>query len=191
VTKECSQYNGQAGSFCTITSSNVEAIAVGSRVVYLQPGGPASLDSDIVVVVGPGNYALAHVTLDFATATGEVRIWGGTGQFTSFHAKVAVSALGGPNWAWDGKYHFGPDEDWGAVPTSCSAGVHPNARDDGPCSARGVRDASDPLLRRSRGRTWAAEQTRTEQRLGVSTLRRLGDGATLELCDERRRSVWP
>lgn len=112
VTKECSQYTGLADSCCTITSSNVEAIAVGSRLVYLQPAGPASLDSDIVVVVGPGNYALAHVTLDFATATGEVRIWGGTGQFTSFHAKVAVSALGGPNWAWDGKYRFGRDDDW-------------------------------------------------------------------------------
>jgi hypothetical protein len=111
VTKECSQYTGLADSFCTITSSNVAAIPFGSRVVYLQGAGPASLDSDIVVVVGLGNYALGHVTLDFATGTGEVTISGGTRQFTSFHARVAVSALGGPNWAWDGTYRFGRGDD--------------------------------------------------------------------------------
>jgi hypothetical protein len=110
VTKECSQYTGLADAFCTITSSNVEAITVGSRVVYLQPAGPASLDSDIILVAGPGNYALGHVTLDFATATGEVRFSGGGGELDSFHAKVAVSALGGPNWAWEGKYRFGRHE---------------------------------------------------------------------------------
>ena len=111
LTKECSEYTGLADSFCTITSSNVKAIKVGSRVVYLQAAGPTSLDSDIVLVVGPGNYALGHVTLDFATGTGEVRIWGGVGHFSCFHAKAAVSPLGGPNWAWDGKYRFGRDDD--------------------------------------------------------------------------------
>jgi hypothetical protein len=55
--------------------------------------------------------ATTHVTLDFSTGTGEVRIWGGIGRFTSFHAKAAVSALGGPDWAWDGKYRFGRRED--------------------------------------------------------------------------------
>src|SRR5256885_5951426 len=34
VTKNCSHYTGAAGSFCTITSSNLNAIKVGSRVVY-------------------------------------------------------------------------------------------------------------------------------------------------------------
>jgi hypothetical protein len=111
VTKECSEYTGLADSFCTITSSNVKAITVGSRVVYLQAAGDTSLDSDIVLVVGPGNYALGHVTLDFATGTGEVRIWGGRGQFKLFHARADVSYLGGPNWAWDGKYRFGRHED--------------------------------------------------------------------------------
>src|SRR5205809_814675 len=33
VTKECSRYDGTAGSFCTITSSNIPQIMVGSRVV--------------------------------------------------------------------------------------------------------------------------------------------------------------
>lgn len=111
LTKECAEYHGKAGQFCTITSSNLDAIKPGSKVFYLQDADPASLDSDIVLVVGPGNYALGHVTLDFATRTGEVRFSGGTRQFTSFHAKVAVSAEDGTSWAWDGEYHFGPADD--------------------------------------------------------------------------------
>lgn len=107
LTKECSQYTGLADSFCTITSSNVKAITLGSRVVYLQAAGATSLDSDIVLVVGPGKFALGHVALDFATGKGEVTIWGGIGPLSSFHAKAAVSALGGPDWAWSGKYRFG------------------------------------------------------------------------------------
>jgi len=34
VTKECSEYTGHAGSFCTVTSSNLKAIDVGSKVIY-------------------------------------------------------------------------------------------------------------------------------------------------------------
>ncbi len=106
MTKECSEFTGLADSFCTITSSSLPAITVGSRVVYLQAAGATSLDSDIVLVVGPGNYALGHVTLDLATGLGEVTLSGGTGKFASFNAKVIVSHVSGPNWAWDGKYRF-------------------------------------------------------------------------------------
>ena len=108
--KECSHYTGLADSFCTITASNLELIEVGSRVVYLQAPGTTSLDSDIVLVVGPGNYALGHVTLDLATGQGEVSLSGGAGQFKSFHAKARVSPPGGVNgadWTWDGRYSFG------------------------------------------------------------------------------------
>ena len=107
--KECSEYTGLADSFCTITASNVKAIKVGSRVVYLQAPGTTSLDSDIVLVVGPGSYALGHVRLDLATGQGEVWLSGGAGPFASFHAKAHVSPPGGVNgtdWAWDGSYRF-------------------------------------------------------------------------------------
>ena len=113
VTKECSEYTGLADSFCTITSSSLPAIKAGSRVVYLQAPGQTSLDSDVVLVVGPGNYALGHVTLDLATGLGEVTLSGGAGQFASFQAKVRVTPPGGANgadWAWDGKYRFGPHD---------------------------------------------------------------------------------
>jgi hypothetical protein len=111
VTKECSQFTGLADSFCTITSSNLDAIRAGSRVVYLQAAAATSLDSDVVLVVEPGNYALGHVTLDFTTGLGQVTFSGGAGQFSSFHAKVNVSHLDGNNWAWDGKYRFGEHDD--------------------------------------------------------------------------------
>jgi len=109
LTKECSEYNGNADSFCTIRTSNLPAITAGSRVVYLQAAGATSLDSDIVLVVGPGNYALGHVVLDLTTGLGEVTLSGGAGEFRSFHATVRVTPPGGANgadWAWDGKYRF-------------------------------------------------------------------------------------
>ena len=49
VTKNCTENTGQPGSFCTITSSNVKAIEVGSRIVYLKAAGATVLDSDIVL----------------------------------------------------------------------------------------------------------------------------------------------
>ena len=57
VTKECSGYTGGAGSFCKITSSNVKAIEVDSRILYLQPGQLFTpVGSDVVLdLPGPGN----------------------------------------------------------------------------------------------------------------------------------------
>src|SRR2546422_926439 len=49
LTKECSTYLGRAGDFCTIASSNLRAIKVGSRVVYQQAAGPPSLNSDVIL----------------------------------------------------------------------------------------------------------------------------------------------
>jgi hypothetical protein len=105
VTKECSAYTGQADDHCTITSSNLTWIKPGSRVVYLQAAVGTSLDSDIVLVVGPGSYALGHVRVDLATGVGSLRLSGGAGKFRSLHAKAAVTPLGGGSFAWDGRYH--------------------------------------------------------------------------------------
>jgi hypothetical protein len=107
VTKECSENTGLADTWCTITSSNLDAITPGSRVVYLQANDAAgNLDSDIVLVVGPGNVALGHCIVSAANVGG-CTFSGGTGRFTHFHASVVLSSLGGPNFAWDGWYRFG------------------------------------------------------------------------------------
>ena len=114
MTKECSQNAGLAGQFCTITSSNVDAIEVGSRVIYLTARGPAGLDSDVILEPpGPGNNrAFGHCTL-----IGPVRLCtfsGGTGKFTHFQATAVVSlplgGPGGPNFSWTGTYSFSPQD---------------------------------------------------------------------------------
>jgi hypothetical protein len=114
VTKECSAYTGAAGEFCTITSSNLAAIEVGSKVFYdLAAGIPAGvLDSDVVLDAGTGNRAVGHCTLDFATGLGLCTFSDGTGQFAGFQARVDVSPpTDGLNWHWDGTYSFSPEPD--------------------------------------------------------------------------------
>jgi hypothetical protein len=113
VTKECSQYTRLAGGFCTITSSNLEAIEVGTRVVYTLASGPTVLNSDFVLdPPGPGHsVAFGHVVLDLASGQGVITISGGTGKFRWFHASIVVSRLVRPNWAWDGTYSFSHDDD--------------------------------------------------------------------------------
>jgi hypothetical protein len=106
VTKECSEYNGSAGSFCTITSSNIKAIKPGMRVVYRQPLGDGVLDSDIVLSSRRGPAAFGHVVLDLATAQGRVTFSGGTGKFRGFHAEAVVSLDASGVWHWDGSYSF-------------------------------------------------------------------------------------
>ena len=110
LTKDCTAYTGQAGDSCTITSSSLNAIMIGSTVVYTEEADFAtmSLNTDIVIN-GPGaNTAVGHVTLNLATGVGAVTISGGTGVFSSLHASGVVSPLGGPNFGWTGTYSFSP-----------------------------------------------------------------------------------
>jgi hypothetical protein len=108
VTKECSEYTGQAGSFCTITSSNLGRILVGATVTYDQAAGiPAfGLDSNVVLDAGNGNRAMGRCTLDATTGKGLCTFADGMGRFAGFKARVNVSYLGGFDWAWDGTYSF-------------------------------------------------------------------------------------
>ena len=112
VTKECSKYGGVAGSFCTITTSNLNAIKPGSRVVYASAAGdptPGFLNTDLVLD-GPGNNsAYGHVVLNLSTRTGVVTFTGGTGEFTHFRTgAIAVACPVFPDCSWDGPYSFSP-----------------------------------------------------------------------------------
>jgi hypothetical protein len=108
ITKECSEYTGQAGSFCTFVSSNIRAIPAGARIYYASAAGPTSLDTDVTIVAGPGNIATGHCTLDFLALPGRCTFSGGTGQFTHFQAWAAVSVDGSDLWHWDGAFSFSP-----------------------------------------------------------------------------------
>jgi len=108
MTKECSEYTGQAGSFCTFTSSNIKAIDPGDRIVYARAAGLVSLDTDVVVVAGPGNVAAGHCARVTASRPGRCTCSGGTGKCTPFHARAAVSVDATGLWHWDGTYVFSP-----------------------------------------------------------------------------------
>jgi hypothetical protein len=112
VTKECSDYHGVPGEFCTITTSTVKAIEPGSRVIYAQAATAAGVDSDVVLdTPGPGNnQAFGHCKLASATGRGLCTFDGGTGKFTGFHASADVSYLGGFDWLWDGTFSFNPQD---------------------------------------------------------------------------------
>jgi len=114
VMKECSQYNGTAGSFCTITSSNLTEILIGSRVYYDQAAGIPTglLDSNVVLDAGNGDRAVGRCTLDLETLLGLCTFSDGTGRFSGFQARVEVSYLGtDSDFAWDGTYSFTPRAD--------------------------------------------------------------------------------
>jgi hypothetical protein len=107
LTKECSEYTGEAGSFCTITSSDLDAIPVGSKVVYTEAVTAAGgLDTDIVVNTPNGDTAYGHVMLDGATQTGTVTLAGGTGQLADLAADLVVAPLSEPSYSWDGTYSY-------------------------------------------------------------------------------------
>ena len=112
VTKECNEYSGAAGGFCTITSSNLARIKVGSRVYYDQPVGipEGMLDSNVVLDAGNGNKAVGRCTLDFETGLGLCTFSDGLGRFAGFNARVQVTgpAVEGEEWRWDGTYSFSP-----------------------------------------------------------------------------------
>ena len=103
--KECSAYTGQAGSFCTIVSSDFAGIPIGSKVVYQEAATAAGgLDSDIVVETPDGGAVNGHVVLDGATQTGTVTLRGGSGELAALSADLAVAPLAAPSYSWDGAY---------------------------------------------------------------------------------------
>jgi hypothetical protein len=106
VTKECSGYKGLAGDVCTITSSNVEEIEAGAKVIYAEAAGEGTLDTDVVLDGGSGNTAKGHVVLDLEANKGTATFSGGTGKFVGFEAHADVTADSEGLWHWEGTYSF-------------------------------------------------------------------------------------
>jgi hypothetical protein len=106
VTKECSEYRGRAGDFCTITSSNLEEIEAGAKVIYAEAAGKGTLDTDVVLDAGSGNTAEGHVVLDLEANKGTATFSGGTGKFVGFEAHADVTADADGLWHWSGTYSF-------------------------------------------------------------------------------------
>jgi hypothetical protein len=114
LTKGCSAYTGLAGSFCTVTSSNIAAIPVGSKVFYDQAAGtPAGLlDSNVVLDAGDSNRAVGRCTLDLSTNLGLCTFSDGTGDLAGFQARLDVDCRAGSDRCTvDGSYSFTRDRD--------------------------------------------------------------------------------
>ena len=95
VTKECSQYFGQAGQFCTITGSNLNAIDAGMKVIYILPAGATGVNSRPRPRRSGQQRRLRsrrpRVSRPLAVS---VTFSGGTGRFSGFHASVVVTYNG-------------------------------------------------------------------------------------------------
>jgi hypothetical protein len=106
VEKECSQYTGKPGSFCTITSSNFKLIAVRSKIVYAT-ADPRETD---LTVYSKGAKAFGHVIVNPKTGIGKVTFSRGTGPLKRFKANLVVRPIGNPAktlyWRWDGRYSY-------------------------------------------------------------------------------------
>jgi hypothetical protein len=113
LTKACPTYTGLAGDHCTVIASDLKAIELGTRFVYLEAVDVNGvLDSDIELdTPGSGNNkAFGHCKL-----VGEIGLCtfsGGTGKFTHFQGSAAVScpAAAAPNCTVEGTYSFRPGE---------------------------------------------------------------------------------
>ena len=111
VTKDCPEYTGLAGDHCTIASSDVGEIAVGSKIYYDQAAGIPTglLDSNVVLDAGSGDKAVGRCTLDFSTSLGLCTFSNGMGRLDGFTAEVRVSHVRDTLWALDGTYRFSPE----------------------------------------------------------------------------------
>jgi hypothetical protein len=117
VTKNCTYNLGAAGAYCTITDSNLPEIEAGSRVFYTQAvvdpttpeGSVIGLDSNAVLYVGTGNWAIGRCTLDSTGNLGLCTFSDGIGRLAGFRAHVDVSSTDDVKYYWNGTYSFTPD----------------------------------------------------------------------------------
>jgi len=112
LVKECHEYFGNAGDWCTITVSNIKQIPIGSRFLYSQAAGiPADLlDSNVVLDAGNENRAVGRCTLDIPTQIGLCTFSDGLGQLAGFQARIDVSCPGdGIVCSLEGTYSFNRD----------------------------------------------------------------------------------
>ena len=106
ITKECSQFTGDTPSFCTITGSDLDAIPVGTKVMYWGPvlTDPNFMSSRAVLRAGHGNRAFGYCQTIADPYHGTCTFWKGTGTlsrgstpaWTSRTSRVPTSTGTGP-----------------------------------------------------------------------------------------------
>jgi hypothetical protein len=109
ITKLCPTYTGAAADHCSIATSNVSELPAGTTVYYDQALGiPAgNLDSNVMLYVSSGNWAVGRCTVEGATGHGLCTVSDGVGSLAGFGARVDVVI--DPKTLityWDGTYSF-------------------------------------------------------------------------------------
>jgi hypothetical protein len=110
LVKDCSTYNGDNPSLCTISASDLRAIPVGTKVWYRGPVLTNSyfLSSNVTLEEVDGSAATGYCIFDAraSESTGLCTFWAGTGALTGFTAilHVTIDDLG--EWHLDGDYYF-------------------------------------------------------------------------------------
>ncbi|MDX6707031.1 MAG: hypothetical protein QOI48_2877 [Solirubrobacteraceae bacterium] len=90
LTKECSEYTGEAGSFCTITSSNLNAFPVGTHdIAVAAAAADGALNTDLIFDTGTDR-AFGHLVICGPCRVGKITFDGGTGAFKTFHARLVI-----------------------------------------------------------------------------------------------------
>jgi hypothetical protein len=106
--KECSDYNGETPSFCTITESSLKEIPAGTKVLYYGPvlSSPLFTSSSIVLAVGPGDSAIGYcIVYDTANPpAGHCAFSAGSGTLAGFQAILNVTVDDKQIWHWEGGY---------------------------------------------------------------------------------------
>src|ERR1700752_3067357 len=95
ISKECSNYDGETPSFCTITESSMKEIPAGTKVLYYGPvvSSPLFTSSPVLLAVGPGACGIGYcIVYDTAKpATGHCAFSAGSGTLAGFQAILNVT----------------------------------------------------------------------------------------------------
>jgi hypothetical protein len=111
LVKDCSQFDGNVPSLCTISASDLQAIPVGSSVWYTGPllTNVYFLSSFVTLDDENGSTATGYCIFDARAAhdqTGLCTFWAGTGNLAEFTAILNVTIDDVGLWHWDGDYHL-------------------------------------------------------------------------------------
>jgi hypothetical protein len=110
LVKDCTAWNGETPSLCTIATTDFAALPVGSKVWYLGPvlSDNLFLGSNIRLEAVNGDTATGFCIFQPRTSRGMCSFWEGTGTLAGFHAVFDVSIDDGKLWHLDGLYHMSP-----------------------------------------------------------------------------------
>lgn len=110
LVKECSQFVGKPGDFCSVIKSDLAAIPVGSKIYYFDSNQvSAILSSSIVLDAGNGSLAIGHCSVNNPEATGTCTFSAGSGALQGLRALVTLTAdANGTDYHWDGGYMMVP-----------------------------------------------------------------------------------